>query len=244
MKIISVKNVSKTFTETSLGIKELFVRRSSGLDNFKFNLMRKYALKDISFNVYKSSGLAIIGHNGSGKSTLLSLLLGTYIQDSGSIDINGRISSLLELGAGFNNDLTGSENISLYGHILGMEKSQIDHLYPKIIDFCELGDAINIPLRKYSAGMIARLGFAIAIFNNPDILLIDEVLAVGDSSFKKKCYQLLNDYRNNGGTLIIVSHEINELTNYCDRAIVLKNGEIFFSGKINIAIDKYNSMMI
>jgi ABC-type polysaccharide/polyol phosphate transport system ATPase subunit len=204
---------------------------------------REWTLQDINFSVSPGSGFGIIGHNGSGKSTLLSLLLGVISADKGTIKITGRVASLLELDSGFHPELSGRDNVYLYGSILGMTIKEIKALYNSIVEFSELGEALNFPLRTYSAGMAARLGFATIIHYPADILLIDEVLAVGDASFQAKCYDYLLRFKQNGGTLAIVSHDMQALRGTCEQGICLEQGSIVQQGDIQTVIDYYSASL-
>jgi ABC-type polysaccharide/polyol phosphate transport system ATPase subunit len=184
-------------------------------------------------------GFGIIGHNGSGKTTLLSMLLGTLLADRGSIAVRGAIASLIELGAGFHPELSGRDNIFLFGSILGMRLHEIRERYERIVEFSELDDAIEAPLRTYSAGMITRLGFSIIISSPADVLLIDEVLAVGDAPFKEKCYEFLSNFKAGGGTLIIVSHSMKDILDMCEVGLCLDAGKVAASGPIGEVIARY-----
>ena len=204
---------------------------------------REWALKDINFNVPKGSALGIVGHNGSGKSTMLALLLGVIFPDKGHINIAGRVASLLELGSGFHHELTGHDNIYLYGSILGMTLREIRSSYDAIVDFSELGPAVDYPLRTYSAGMIARLGFATIIHFAADVLLIDEVLAVGDASFREKCTDYLLNFKRRNGTLVIVSHDMPGLNQLCDEGLCLDRGVAVQQGPIANVVKHYEELI-
>lgn len=238
--IITCRNISKKYGSPAMGLKQFFIGKKNIIDSRYF---REWALNDITFEVEKGEAFAVLGHNGTGKSTLLSLLLGSIIPDKGDLKCFGRVASLLELGAGFHPELSGYENIFLYGSILGMSISEIKSKLSRIIDFSELGSALYNPLRTYSSGMAARLGFSIIINNDADILLIDEVLAVGDAKFKKKCRNFLLDYKKRGGTLVIVSHEIITLSEICDTGIILDSGKLYFKGDIKSVTQKYTKLM-
>jgi ABC-2 type transport system ATP-binding protein len=221
---ISVKNVSKQFviphdkTNTLKGAFVNFFHRKS-FETF-------YALQDVSFEVKKGEFFGILGRNGSGKSTLLKILAGVYTNDTGSIDINGRISPFLELGIGFNPELSGRDNVYLNATILGLTKKQIDEKFDSIVAFSELERFIDQKVKNYSSGMNVRLSFSVAIHANREILLMDEVLAVGDANFQAKCLSEFNKYREMGKTVILVTHDIETVKKYCDRAMLLRNGEI------------------
>ena len=200
---------------------------------------REWALAGVGFQVPRGRAFGVIGPNGSGKTTLLSILLGTVQEDRGRRHLDGRVASLLELGAGFHGDLTGRENIFLYGSILGMRLAEIRARYDLIAEFSELEGAIETPLRTYSAGMIARLGFSTIINSPADILLIDEVLAVGDARFQARCHRALREFRTHGGTLVIVSHNMKELAEICDEGLCLELGRVVDTGPIRDVIARY-----
>jgi ABC-2 type transport system ATP-binding protein/lipopolysaccharide transport system ATP-binding protein len=197
------------------------------------------ALKGISFEVETGKTLGIIGENGSGKSTLLKILAGISKPTFGEIVTRGRISALIELGAGFHPEISGRENIFINGIILGLTRKQIQEKYRDIVDFAELEEFIDHPVKSYSSGMYMRLGFSIAINVSPDILLIDEVLAVGDASFVPKCLDKINEFRRNGKTIIFVSHDLSTVERICDEVIWLKNGKIEMQGYPKRIVDAY-----
>jgi len=201
-----------------------------------------WALKDVSFEIPQGSTFGIIGTNGSGKSTLLKCLTGILSPDKGSVSINGDIAALLELGAGFHPDLSGRENIFLNGAILGMTNKQIEEKYNEIVDFSELGRFIDTPVKNYSSGMTVRLGFSIAINVDPEILIIDEVLAVGDESFQQKCREKIEDFRQRGKTIILVSHGLTDVANICDQVAWLDKGQLRAIGPAVEIVSKYNAM--
>ena len=184
-----------------------------------------WALDDVSFKLHKGETLGIIGSNGSGKSTLLKLLNGIYMPDKGRIKIKGRVGALIEVGAGFHNLLTGRENVYVNGAILGLTKTEIDAKFEAIVDFADIADFIDVPIRNYSSGMTVRLGFSVAIHCNIDILLMDEVLAVGDARFKKKCIKKIEELKATTST-VFVSHDKDQILRICDRVILLGNGKV------------------
>lgn len=190
-----------------------------------------WPLRDVSLTLQRGDALGVIGPNGSGKSTLLKLITGILVPTSGNLIVNGRICSLLELGAGFQPDLTGRENIYLNGSIYGLSRAEMDARVDSIVDFAELGDFIDTPVRHYSSGMYVRLGFAVAIHTEPDLLLVDEVLAVGDATFQHKCLSAIQRFRDNGGTLLLVSHDLDSIQSICRRAIWLEHGLIQAEGQ-------------
>lgn len=211
---------------------------SGGLKNFLLNVFRKHryqqnphVLEDISFTIEHGATVGFVGRNGAGKSTLLGLIAGVLKPDTGRIAVNGRISSLLELGAGFHPDLTGRENIELYGVVLGFRRAEVRRRLDSIISFAELEEHIDVPIRFYSSGMVARLGFAVVSQLDPEILLIDEVLAVGDSAFQAKCFEVIDRFRAAGGTIVLVSHSPDDIIRVCDQAFLIENHRIAASGK-------------
>ena len=202
-----------------------------------------YALKNVSFNVGKAEGIQIVGANGAGKTTLLGLVIGVTKPDRGSIVARGKIGALLELGSGFHPDLTGRENLVLNAALIGFDKSRVRECTPKIIDFSELGDVIDEPLRTYSAGMIMRLAFAIAVSFEPDLLIVDEVLNVGDSAFQHKCFKAILRLRKRGMSLLCVSHGSGPAEELCSRAIWLHEGEVIFDGEYSDTLNRYRHYM-
>lgn len=184
------------------------------------------AVDSISFEVYKGERLGIIGHNGAGKSTLLKIIAGVMKPTKGNVIVNGTIAPLLELGAGFDGDFTGSENIYINGAILGKNKKELDNAYNEIVSFADLGEFLHMPIRNYSSGMRAKLGFSIATSINPDILILDEILGVGDQTFRKKSSTKMMEMINDGKTVIMVSHSIGQIKNLCDRVLWLQQGKI------------------
>jgi len=200
------------------------------------------ALDDVSFSVPEGETLGIIGANGAGKSTLLSLLTGTIQPTGGRIETHGTISSLLELGAGFHPDLTGRENVFLYGAIMGLSRKQMTGRFDAIVDFAGLSDFIDQPVKHYSSGMYVRLGFAVAVEVSPDILLIDEVLAVGDADFQRKCIGKMAEFRQRGKTMLIISHDLPTIQSISDRMLLLDEGHIIGIGNPDTMISQYDSL--
>lgn len=200
------------------------------------------ALQDVSFEVRKGEFFGIIGRNGSGKSTLLKLLAGIYPPDRGRITVNGKISPFLELGVGFNPELTARENVYLNGVILGLTRKQIDQRFEAIINFAELERFVDTKLKNFSSGMYVRLAFAVAIQVDADILLMDEVLAVGDANFQAKCIKIFNRYREENKTVVLVTHDLNTVANYCDKVILLEQGQIRDIGKAAEVLNSYNEI--
>jgi len=201
------------------------------------------AVDDIGFELRPGECLGLIGHNGAGKSTLLKMLNGLVRPDQGRITLCGRVGALIELGAGFSPILTGRENIYINGALLGFTKREIDEKFDEIVDFAELHDAIDAPVQTYSSGMYVRLGFAVAAQLNPDIFLIDELLAVGDTAFRMKCFQHLLDIKRTGKTIVVVSHNMIDINRVCDRVIVLDGGKKIHDGEISSGIATYESLL-
>ena len=191
-----------------------------------------WALKDVSFQIDKGDRLGILGLNGAGKSTLLKVIAGVLKATEGNVSIKGKIAPLLELGAGFDNQYTGAENIFLYGAVLGYSKEFIKSKYNDIVEFAELGKFINVPLKNYSSGMKARLGFSIATVVEPEILILDEVLSVGDAKFRKKSEKRIRDMFEKGVTVLFVSHSLEQVNRLCNKAILLESGKIIANGTV------------
>jgi len=200
---------------------------------------RFQALKNISFVVEAGEGMAVVGANGAGKSTLLGLVAGLAQPDEGIVQVNGRIAALLELGSGFHPDLTGAENVSVNAALIGLGRKRTAAIFDQIVDFAGIGEFIDEPLRTYSSGMIMRLAFSVAIHMDPQILLVDEVLAVGDAAFQEKCFERLRRFRHAGRTLLCVSHSTAMVREMCDRAIWLDHGELMMTGHIADVIEAY-----
>lgn len=200
---------------------------------------RFFALKHVTFDVNPGESMAVIGPNGAGKSTLLSLVAGLSQPDEGAVCVNGRVAALLELGSGFHPDLTGAENVRLNALLLGLTRKRIRELFDDIVDFAEIGDFISEPLRTYSSGMVMRLAFSVAINVDPDIMLIDEVLAVGDAAFQQKCFERIRQFRRAGKTLLCVSHASGMVQELCDRALWLDHGSVVMTGQIQEVAEAY-----
>ncbi len=222
--VISVRGVSKSFKlphEKQGSLKSAFVNLFKGKKTYE----KQTALKNISFEVKQGEFFGIVGRNGSGKSTLLKLLAGIYSPDSGSIKIHGQLTPFIELGVGFNPELTGRENVYLNGALLGFNRKEMNAMYNEIVDFAELHKFMDQKLKNYSSGMQVRLAFSIAIRAKSDILLIDEVLAVGDAAFQKKCFDVFRDLKKEGRTIVLVTHDMGNVERFCDRALVINDGE-------------------
>ncbi len=236
---IIVKNVHKDFKlyydkANTLKEKILFFNKKSRQKNDILHV-----LKDIDFNIKHGESVALIGTNGSGKSTLLKLLTKIIYPNKGKITINGKVTSLLELGAGFHPDFSGRENIYFNSSIFGLTKKEIDRRVDEIIKFSEIEEFIDNPVRTYSSGMYMRLAFSIAINVDADILLIDEILAVGDQHFQEKCFKKLKELKAMGKTIVIVTHNMNQVKEFCDRAIWLYHGDIKMDGKTDEVLKEY-----
>lgn len=236
--IIKVSDATVRFNMASEKIdnlKEYFVK----LVKKELLFQEFLALKNISFEVKRGEAWGLVGTNGSGKSTLLKLICGILKPYKGSVDIRGSIAPLIELGAGFDGELTATENIYLNGAVLGYSKEFMDGHYQEIVEFAELQDFMDMPIKNYSSGMAARLGFAIATIVRPEILIVDEVLAVGDVAFQEKCQKRMQEMLAGGTTLLFVSHDIKSVRNLCDHAIWLKKGEMLMKGEANEVCDAY-----
>lgn len=236
--IIEVKNVSMRFnlaTERTDTIKEYFVKLLKG--QLMFNEF--YALKNVNLTVNRGEAVALIGANGSGKSTLLKCIAGVLYPTTGSIAVRGSIAPLIELGAGFDPDLTARENIYLNGAVLGHDRKFMDAHFKSIVDFAELWDFIDVPVKNFSSGMVARLGFAIATEVSADILVVDEILAVGDFRFQQKCKERMADMMKGGTTLLFVSHSEAQVKELCQKAVWLEHGVVQYIGNVDAAFAEY-----
>lgn len=202
------------------------------------------ALRDVSFRLEDGESLAIVGSNGAGKSTLLSLAAGLTLPDRGRVTVNGRIAALLELGSGFHPDLTGAENLVLNAALLGLSKKKTAELFDRIVEFSGIGEFIDDPLRTYSTGMIMRLAFSVAIQCDPDVLLIDEVLAVGDAQFQEKCREALAAFQRTGKAMLFVSHSAGAVREMCHRAIWIDHGSVMMQGRVDEVLDAYQGRMV
>ena len=236
------ENIAVSFKNVTKGYK-LNKKEKNKIFNLLFNkknIKKKVVLDSISFDIKTGSSVAILGKNGMGKSTILKLLSGISYPTSGDIIVNGSIGSILELNAGFENEFTGRENIYLKCQILGLKPSEIKKIEPKIVDFADIGEYIDEPVRTYSSGMRARLGFAISIHMNPDILAVDEVFSVGDYKFREKCLSKVKEIiSNKHTTFILVTHSCQVAKEFCDTGILLNNGKILFNGDIDQCVEAY-----
>lgn len=238
--VIEVKNATVRFNKSAESI--------SGLKEYIIKMLKRelmfqefLALKNINFTVKRGESWGLIGKNGSGKSTLLKLISGIISPYQGNVTVNGSISPLIELGAGFDPELTARENIFLNGALLGYSKRFIESHFQEIVDFAELNDFVDVPIKNFSSGMSARLGFAIATVQKPDILIVDEVLAVGDFAFQQKCKERMENLLSNGTTLLFVSHSIEQVKELCSKAIWIDNGEVRAIGETHSVSQEYMS---
>lgn len=236
---IQVKDLSKVY--------KLYNKPSDRLKEtlgFHVDAREHYALKHVNFEIRKGETVGIIGTNGSGKSTILKIITGVLNPTGGEVNVDGRISALLELGAGFNMEYTGIENVYLNGTMLGFTKEEIDERLDNILEFADIGDFVNQPVKSYSSGMFVRLAFAVAINIDPEILIVDEALSVGDVFFQAKCYRKFEDFKKEGKTILFVSHDLGSITKYCDRAILLNQGKKIFEGTPKEAVDIYKKVLV
>lgn len=227
---------------------KMFAGRKDRLLETIFPKMKRHtvftAVDNLNLKVKKGEILGILGENGAGKSTLLKMITGVVTPTSGEINVNGKISSLLELGAAFNPELTGEENIYQHGEVMGLTKDEIEKKKPEIIEFADIGDHLYQPVKTYSSGMFARLAFACAINVNPDVLIVDEVLSVGDMAFQEKSITKMKEIRNNGTTILYVSHSLPSIKHFCSRAIWMKSGKIVLDGDTDFVTEEYKKRMI
>lgn len=236
--IIHAENLSMRYLMTYdrvKSLKEYLVQKVQG----KLKYEEFWALKNVSFDVQKGEVLGIIGHNGAGKSTLLKVISGILKPTEGTLEVRGNIVPMLELGSGFDTDLTGRENIFLNGSILGYSEQYLKDKYDEIVAFSELGKFIDIPIRNYSSGMLMRLAFSIATVVQPEILIVDEILAVGDADFQAKSKKRMMELMNGGATVLFVSHSMDQIREMCSRVLWLEHGEIKMIGKTKIVCNKY-----
>lgn len=236
---LEVKNLYKSFnlpTEQANGIKQAFVNWTKGVKGYK----KQEVLKNISFTVEKGDFFGIVGRNGCGKSTLLKLISDIYSPDSGEVIVNGKLIPFIELGVGFNPELTGRENVYLNGALLGFSHDEVEDMYDEIVDFAELEQFMDQKLKNYSSGMQVRLAFSIAIRANTDILVLDEVLAVGDEAFQRKCFEYFKQIKKQKKTVILVTHDMASVRRFCNKAIMLESGKIVASGDPNEVANLYS----
>lgn len=238
--IIEIQNLTKSY--------KMYKSKQSRLLEVIFPKCNKHtefkALNNLNLEIKKGEVLGILGKNGAGKSTLLKIITGVAVQTSGNIQVKGKISSLLELGTAFNMELTGEENIYQHGQVMGLSKEQIEAKKQEIIDFADIGAHLYQPVKTYSSGMFARLAFSCAINVDPDILIVDEVLSVGDMAFQLKCFKKFEEFKKKGKTILFVTHNINDVIRNCTRAIILKEGKKFFDGDVKEAVEEYKKIIV
>ena len=229
-EVVRFERVTKSFARhESRSVKDLVV----GMTTRRSRRTQFTAVDELSFSIKSGETVGLLGHNGSGKSTTLKMLAGVIRPSSGLVRARGRVAPLLELGAGFHSDLTGRENIFLNGAVLGIPRFELQRKFDDIVDFAEMNEFIDTPLKFYSSGMVVRLGFAVAVNIEPDILLIDEVLAVGDAAFKEKSKARIAEYRAAGATIVLVTHNWTDVEEFCDRALVLDRGRLIAEGAVS-----------
>ncbi|OYD25672.1 ABC transporter ATP-binding protein [Oceanimonas baumannii] len=238
MAVIKVDQVSKSFVTTQSPW-ALIKKHLLNID--KVPLFQ--ALKNISFHAEAGETIGIVGHNGSGKSTLLQIICGVMQPDSGEVQVNGRVAALLELGSGFNPEFTGRENVYFNATLLGLSTREVDKAFNHIVEFSGIGEFLDQPVKSYSSGMMLRLAFSVIIHSNPDILIVDEALAVGDEAFQRKCYAKLKQLQASGATLLFVSHSAGQVVELCDRAVLLDHGEILMVGKPKQVVHSYHKLL-
>ncbi len=238
---ISVKDITKIYKLYDNPMDRL--KEALGLSR-QCRYKEHFALSGVSFDVKKGETVGIIGTNGSGKSTILKIITGVLTPTAGQLDIDGRISALLELGAGFNMEYTGIENVYLNGTMIGFSKEEIDAKLQDILDFADIGDFVNQPVKTYSSGMFVRLAFAVAINIDPEILIVDEALSVGDVFFQAKCYKKFEEFKRLGKTILFVSHDLSSISKYCDRVVLLNRGQKVAEGSSKDMVDLYKKIMV
>jgi len=234
VEVRDINKVYKLYDKPSDRLKEAVFSKSKKKHSMEF-----YALDGVSFGIKKGEAVGIIGKNGSGKSTLLKILAGVVTPTKGEVVVDGRVSALLELGAGFNPEYTGIENIYLNGTIMGIPQEKIKENIDSIVEFADIGDFINQPVKTYSSGMFVRLAFAVAINVDPDVLIVDEALAVGDYRFQSKCYAKFDELKNMGKTILFVTHDVDAVRRFCTRAIWINEGKLILDADVNTVTSKY-----
>ncbi len=239
--VIDVESVTKEYKIYKKPMDKILFNLAPGLYKNKVNTFT--ALNDITLKIPRGATVGIVGRNGSGKSTLLQMVAGTLMPTKGTINVNGRVSALLELGAGFNPEFSGRENVYLNGAILGLSKKEIDEKFADILAFSEIGEFIERPVKTYSSGMFVRLAFSVAAFVDPDIMIIDEALSVGDEKFQRKCYNYLEDLKEKGCTILFVSHSMRVVEQLCDYAYLLDRSQLIAEGEPKEIIDKYHMLL-
>ena len=239
-KVISVENVSKRFEMYSQPRDRLLQFLSFGRRQY---FKEFWALRNVSLDVKRGETVGILGRNGSGKSTLLQIIAGTLAPTSGEASVNGKLAALLELGSGFNPDFTGRENVYLNGSILGFSKDQMDERIDEIIAFADIGEHLEQPVKTYSSGMYVRLAFAVQACVQPDVLIVDEALSVGDEKFQRKCFDYIERLRAGDCAILIVTHATSTVEKFCQRAALLHRGELHGLGPANEAVDQYHALL-
>jgi len=245
-RVVEVANISKAFQlrhNRSNSLKSSFI----GLfyERYRQEVKTFWALRDVSFSIGPGTTLGLIGKNGSGKSTLLKIIAGIYHPTQGEVRLPSgmKIGTIIELGVGFHPDLTGKENVYLGASLYGLSRPEIDAIYPSVVDFAELDEFVDVPVKNYSTGMYVRLGFALAANFFPDVLLVDEILAVGDESFQQKCLQRIEEFKANGGTIVFVSHNLGLVEQICDIVGVLNKGDLICMEAPTEAIRQYHALL-
>ncbi|MGG6270204.1 ABC transporter ATP-binding protein [Leptolyngbya sp. AN03gr2] len=237
---ISLKNVSKCFKRYARPVdrlKEILLPGKSRAEPF-------WAIQNIDLDIFRGETIGIVGQNGAGKSTLLQVITQTLTPTNGSVIVNGRISALLELGSGFNPEFTGQQNVFFNGRILGLSQEEIEQKYDRIVEFADIGDFIDQPVKTYSSGMFVRLAFAVAVNTDPDILIVDEALAVGDVYFQQKCFTRLREMKESGVTLLFVSHDSSAVCKLCDRAVLMDHGKLILDSTPRRVVDLYEAKLL
>jgi ABC-type polysaccharide/polyol phosphate transport system ATPase subunit len=236
------RGVAKQFylySHRTTSLREWFIRSTLGQPIHVRHA--EFSLRDFNLRAEHGETVGLIGPNGGGKSTVLRLISGIYTPTAGTVETSGRIAAVIELGAGFNMELTGAENVELYGSIMGLNRDRLSRHYEEIVSFAGIGKFIDTPVKYYSSGMVARLAFSVAVNGQPDILLLDEVLAVGDQSFQEKCLERLRAFQAGGGTMVVVSHDLHTLNSLCSRAVWLENGMTRMEGDAGTVVEAYRA---
>jgi len=240
---ISVSDVHKRYRRYTAGVRTLKDRAVTFLRGTEEeNYVQFEALRGVTFEVPKGQMVAVVGQNGAGKSTLLRILAKIVRPDAGEVHVAGRVTPILDLAGGFSPELSGRKNVYLYGLMLGMSSRDISDRLPRIIEFSELADFIDTPIKHYSSGMLVRLGFAVVAHMEPDVLLVDEVLAVGDASYQTRCLARIEQFRSEGRTILVVTHTLERYVSMCDRALLLSHGELVEDGKPEAVLGVYQGM--
>src|SRR6195256_4580676 len=234
-----VVQLFRRITERPDTLREVFAK----IRRHRINYQDFEAVKHVSFRISKGEVVGLIGRNGSGKSTILKIIAGVYTPTSGSVRVHGTIAPLIELGAGFHHELTGRENILLNGLLLGLSKRQVEEREAQIIEFAELGEFIDSPIKQYSSGMYMRLAFSVATEVDPDILIVDEILSVGDGGFREKCLDRIRQFRDSGKTILMVSHEMSVMSSFCSRLLLVHHGRLLEDGEPSRVVGRYQELL-